>query len=63
MNLAYWYQPKGLAVTVESVEARLKILKEFEHKGEWRNLQSGFVKRLKEEGLDARKPFTFGKKR
>lgn len=51
MNLAYLYQPKGLAVTVEGVEARLKILKEFEHKGAWRNLQSSFVKRLKEEGI------------
>lgn len=51
LNLAYWYQPKGLAVTFESVEARLKILKEFEHKGAWRNLQSGFVKRLNEEGV------------
>lgn len=51
MNLAYWYQPKGLAVTVESVETRLKILKEFEHKGAWRDLQSRFVKRLKDEGV------------
>lgn len=51
MNLAYWYQPKGLAVTVDSVEARLRILKEFEHKGAWRDLQSGFIKRLKEEGV------------
>jgi hypothetical protein len=51
MNLAYLYQPKGLAVTVEGVEARLKILKEFEHKGAWRDLQSSFVKRLKEEGI------------
>lgn len=51
MTLAYWYQPKGLAVTVESVAARLKILKEFEHKGAWRDLQSSFVKRLNEEGV------------
>jgi RecB family endonuclease NucS len=51
MNLAYWYQPKGLAVTVESVQARLKILKEFERKGAWRDLQSAFVKRLKEKGV------------
>lgn len=50
-SLAYWYQPKGLAVTVESVAARLKILKEFEHKGAWRDLQAGFVKRLNEEGV------------
>jgi RecB family endonuclease NucS len=51
MNLAYWYQPKGLAVTVDSVAARLKILKEFEHKGAWRDLQSAFVKRLNEDGV------------
>jgi len=51
MNLAYWYQPKGLAVAAESVEARLKILKEFEHKGAWRDLQSAFVTRLNEDGV------------
>lgn len=50
-SLAYWYQPKGLAVTVDSVAARLKILKEFEHKGAWRELQSSFVKRLNEDGI------------
>jgi RecB family endonuclease NucS len=49
MNLAYWYQPKGLAVTVESVDARLKILKEFEHKGAWRNLQGDYIRRLQAE--------------
>ncbi len=51
MNLAYWYQPKGLAVTVESVEVRLRILKEFEHKGAWRNQQSAYIKRLQDEGV------------
>lgn len=50
-SLAYWYQPKGLAVTVDSVAARLRILKEFEHKGAWRELQSSFVKRLNEDGI------------
>lgn len=45
-NLAYWYQPKGLAVTVGSVEARLRILKEFEHKGAWRSQQSAYIQRL-----------------
>ena len=49
MNLAYWYQPKGLAVTVKSVDARLRILKEFEHKGAWRDLQSAYIKRLQNE--------------
>lgn len=51
MNLAYWYQPKGLAVTVESVEARLRILKEFEHKGAWRNLQGDYIRRLQDENV------------
>jgi RecB family endonuclease NucS len=51
MNLAYWYQPKGLAVTVESVEARLRILKEFEHRGAWRDLQSDYIKRLQAEDV------------
>lgn len=55
INLAYWYQPKGLAVTVESVEARLRILKEFENEGAWRDLQGAFVKRLKEEGVSKAK--------
>ncbi len=50
-SLAYWYQPKGLAVTVESVASRLKVLKEFEHKGAWRDLQASFVKRLNDEGV------------
>lgn len=53
MNLAYWYQPKGLAVTVESVEARLSILKEFEHKGAWRNLQGDYIRRLQQEEVSA----------
>lgn len=49
LNLAYWYQPKGLAVTVASVEARLRILKEFENKGAWRDLQGEYIRRLQEE--------------
>lgn len=49
MNLAYWYQPKGLAVTAEAVEARLRVLKEFEHKGQWRHLQGDYIRRLQEE--------------
>ena len=51
MNLAYWYQPKGLAVTVEAVEARLRVLKEFEHKGQWRHLQGNYIRRLQEEDV------------
>lgn len=48
-NLAYWYQPKGLAVTVESVDDRLRILKEFENKGTWREQQAAYIKRLQDE--------------
>jgi RecB family endonuclease NucS len=51
MNLAYWYQPKGLAVTVDAVEARLRVLKEFEHKGQWRHLQGDYIRRLQEEDV------------
>lgn len=51
MNLAYWYQPKGLAISVEGIQARLEILQEFEHKGAWRNLQSAYVARLRDEGV------------
>lgn len=51
MNLAYWYQPKGFAVTVASVESRLRILKEFERKGAWRDLQSEYIKRLQQEDV------------
>lgn len=53
MNLAYWYQPKGLAITVESVEARLRILKEFEGKGAWRDLQGDYIRRLQEDSVSA----------
>ncbi len=51
MNLAYWYQPKGLAVTVAGVESRLRILKEFEHRGAWRDLQRSYIKRLQDEDV------------
>ncbi len=30
---AYWYVPKGLAVTVDALKRRLKVLKEFEAAG------------------------------
>lgn len=50
-NLAYWYQPKGLAVTVESVEARLRILKDFENTGAWRDQQAAYIKRLQDEDV------------
>lgn len=47
-NLAYWYQPKGMAITVDAVEARLRILRELEHSGVWRDLQSDYVRRLRQ---------------
>ena len=54
-NLAYWYQPKGLSITPEAVETRLRVLKEFENKGAWRDLQGEYVKRLREEGISEAK--------
>lgn len=48
---AYWYQPKGLAVTVESVFDRLRILKEFEATRPWRECQPDYVERLRDEGI------------
>lgn len=50
-DLAYWYQPKGLAVTPGSVHARLAILKEFEGEGLWRDHQAEYVARLKSERI------------
>lgn len=50
-NHAYWYQPKGLAVTVEAVEARLAPLKEFEGTRPWKDCQADYVKRLNDLGV------------
>ena len=33
---AYWYVPKGLAVSTESLKPRLKVLEEFEGENSWR---------------------------
>jgi Endonuclease NucS len=49
-DLAYWYQPKGLAITSVAVKDRLKILQEFQGKP-WRGCQAAYVKRLREEGI------------
>ncbi|WP_338466791.1 endonuclease NucS [Novosphingobium sp. ZN18A2] len=49
--MAYWYVPKGLSVSAESILPRLKILKEFEHNGTWRDCQSGYIERLNAEGV------------
>lgn len=48
---AYWYVPKGLAVTTESLKPRLKVLKEFEGGKAWRDCQQDYVQRLNEEKI------------
>lgn len=48
---AYWYQPKGLAVTAEAIRDRLLPLVEFEGTRPWRECQSGYVARLNELGV------------
>jgi hypothetical protein len=50
---AYWYQPKGLAVTVEGVFDRLRILKEFESTKPWRECQPEYVRRLRDDGISS----------
>ena len=49
----YWYQPKGLAVSANSIYERLLILREFEGSEFWRNCQAPYIERLKEEGISA----------
>jgi hypothetical protein len=49
-DLSYWYQPKGMAVTVDGLKARLSILSEFDGQP-WRDSQSAYVRRLNEEGI------------
>lgn len=48
---AYWYQPKGLAVTVQAVHDRLAPLVEFEATRPWRECQSDYISRLNELGV------------
>lgn len=48
---AYWYVPKGLSVSPGSILSRLKVLKEFEHEGTWRDCQSSYIERLNAEGV------------
>lgn len=48
---AYWYQPKGLAVTVEAVCDRLTPLVDFEGTRSWRDCQADYVARLNELGI------------
>src|SRR3546814_15910001 len=48
---AYWYQPKGLAVTVDAVHDRLAPLVAFEGTRPWRECQGDYVKRLNKLGI------------
>jgi hypothetical protein len=49
---AYWYVPKGLAITPEALKSRLQILKEFEGSTKpWRDLQQQYVHRLNVEKI------------
>lgn len=49
-DLAYWYQPKGLAITTDAVRDRLSILVELEGKN-WRECQAKYVKLLHKRGV------------
>lgn len=51
---AYWYQPKGLAVSPDDLWTRLEVLSELEGKA-WRTSQSTYIKRLRAEGLSGAK--------
>lgn len=48
---AYWYVPKGLAVSTGSLMPRLKVLEEFEGTKAWRDCQADYIRRLNEEGI------------
>ncbi len=48
---AYWYVPKGLAVSTGSLKSRLQVLKEFEHGKAWRDIQQDYVQRLNDEKI------------
>jgi hypothetical protein len=48
---AYWYIPKGLAVSATSLQPRLKVLKEFEGGKPWRDRQQEYVQRLNDESI------------
>ncbi|HZL00397.1 MAG TPA: PDDEXK nuclease domain-containing protein [Caulobacteraceae bacterium] len=50
-DLAYWYQPKGLAVTPHGLYVRLAVLKEFAHTRAWRDCQADYIARLKQEKI------------
>lgn len=48
---AYWYVPKGLAVSTDSLKSRLQVLREFEGGKAWRECQQDFVQRLNDEKI------------
>lgn len=48
---AYWYVPKGLAVSSRSLKSRLAVLKEFEAGKPWRECQAEYVQRLNDEDI------------
>jgi hypothetical protein len=48
---AYWYAPKGLAVSTDSLKRRLQVLKEFEGGKAWRDCQQDYVQRLNDEKI------------
>jgi Endonuclease NucS len=48
---AYWYVPKGLAVSTDSLKPRLRVLTEFVGDKAWRECQKDFVQRLNDEKI------------
>lgn len=50
-DLAYWYWPKGLAVSVESLKPRLAVLKTFEGTEPWRDVQRKYIEQLNKAGV------------
>src|SRR3546814_19112060 len=58
---AYWYQPKGLAVTVDAVHDRLAPLVAFEGTRPWREYQGDYVKRLNKPGISKSEERRVGK--
>jgi hypothetical protein len=50
---AYWYVPKGLAVSTDSLKPRLQVLKEFEGGKAWRDCQREYVRRLNDENISS----------
>lgn len=49
---AYWYVPKGLAITPAALKSRLQVLKEFEGGAKpWRDLQQQYVQRLNDKKI------------